>query len=112
MTKITYTIQDFKAERLNRGFIQSDIQDAHTAILKFDNGDWMAVSRYHDEKYWVVDAAFRANGFPIFSNGTGSRCTAIQTLTPEHAAALDDRLALERAEKFIDGHIEVHIIGR
>lgn len=93
MTKFPYTIVQFDAERLDRGLIQSDIQDAHTATIKFENGDWMGVSRYHDEDYWVVDCAFRANGFPVFSNGTGSRCIMVRALAPEDAEALDARLA-------------------
>lgn len=93
MSRFPYTIKQFDAERLDRGLISSDVQDAHTATIVFENGDWMGVSRYHDEDYWVADCAFKANGFPIFSNGTGSRCTAIRTLAPEDAKALDERLA-------------------
>jgi hypothetical protein len=87
-----YEIKDFKAVDLNRGLLMSDYQPAHTANIVFANGDWIGVSRYHDEVAWVADCAFRANGYPVFSNGTGSRCTAAQVLTDETIIAdLDSR---------------------
>ena len=90
---MTYTIQDFKATTLDRGLISSSPQAAHTAIVKADNGDWLGVSRYHDEDYWVVDCAFRANGYPVFSNGTGARCgTVARTINPEITAMLDSMI--------------------
>ena len=87
---MNFTIQDFKAETLNRGLIVPDMQEAHTAIVKFENGDWIGVSRYRDEDYWVADCAFRANGFPVFSNGTGTRIVAVRTVSDEVAAALNE----------------------
>jgi hypothetical protein len=88
-----YTIQDFKREKVNRGLIQSDYQDCWTAIVKADNGDWIGVSRYHDEAFWVVDCAFRANGYPVFSNGTGTRCgTVARTINADIEAQLQEKV--------------------
>lgn len=80
---MNHEIKDFTATELDRGLIMRDMQPAHTAIIKFDNGDWIGVSRYHDEVAWVADCAFRANGYPVFSNGSGSRVTLAQVLTDE-----------------------------
>lgn len=80
---MTTQVESFRATTADRGLIQSDRQPIHEAILKFDNGDWIGVSRYHDEDYWVADCAFRANGMPVFSNGVGSRLTAFRTLDPD-----------------------------
>lgn len=78
-----FEIKDFKAEVLDRGILNSDRQPAHTATIQFSNGDWVSISRYHDESGWVADAAFRANGFPVFSNGTGTRCGVGRCLTDD-----------------------------
>lgn len=85
---MTFTIESFKAETLDRGLFASDYVEAHTAIVKFDNGDWVGVSRYVDEQYWIVDCAFRENGYPIFSNGTGSRLGHSRALADDHDATL------------------------
>lgn len=79
----TFTIESFEATTINRGLFTSDYADIHKAIVTFDNGDWIGVSRYFDEDYWVADSAFRANGFPVFSNGVGSRVTTAQIIVNE-----------------------------
>lgn len=78
-----HTIKNFRAVALDRGLLNRDMQDAYTAIIKFDNGDWIGVSQYHDEDYWVADCAFRDNGMPVFSNRTGGRGTAVQCISDE-----------------------------
>lgn len=67
----TYTIKDFKRELLNRGLFTTDMQELFTAIIVFPNGDWMGVSLWDGEEIWRADCAFRANGYPLWSHGTG-----------------------------------------
>jgi hypothetical protein len=93
-----FTIKDLKLDVLDRGLIQPDRQNAWTAIIVAPNGDWLGVSSYEDEDYWVADCAFRANGFPVFSNGTGTRLTAVRTIAPEIAAELDERVSIAYEE--------------
>lgn len=91
MTTPEFEIADVKHTHLNRGLIQSDMQEAYTATLKFPGHGWLGLSRYHDEDYWVVDCRFGDNGYPYFSHGTGSRCTSVQVVADETIiAALDD----------------------
>lgn len=85
-----YTVKSIKATEVNRGLFRTEMVACHEAIIVFTNGDWMGVSRYIDEEHWVADCAFRANGFPVFSNGTGSRVTAVRCLNPEDAGILDE----------------------
>ena len=85
-----YTIKMIKATEINRGLLRTEMMAAHEAIIVFPNGDWMGVTRYIDEEHWVADCAFRANGFPIFSNGTGSRVTVMRCLAPEDSVILNE----------------------
>jgi hypothetical protein len=91
---MNFTIKDLKYTTLDRGLIKSDVQNAFTATIVAENGDWLGVSSYEDEDYWVADCAFRANGFPVFSNGTGTRLVAVRTIAPEIAAELDEQASI------------------
>jgi hypothetical protein len=66
-----YTITDFSLNVLNKGLFVTDMHNIFTAIITFDNGDWMGVSQWDDEDVWRADCAFRANGYPLWSHGTG-----------------------------------------
>lgn len=68
---VKYTIKSLKREVLNRGLFVTDMQNIFTAIITFDNGDWMGVSLWDGEDVWRADCAFRANGYPLWSHGTG-----------------------------------------
>jgi hypothetical protein len=59
------------------------------------------VSRYDDEDAWIIDGLWlRANSFPIYHNGDGSRCTRLSVITQESAIdALDRAARLERARR-------------
>lgn len=76
-------VKDVTVKESNRGMFRTDMQTIATAIIKFTNGDWIGVSRWHDEPYWVADCAFRENGMPVFSNGEGSRVTNARTLSDD-----------------------------
>lgn len=89
-----FEITDFTAKQINRGLLSSDFQDAHVATVTFDTGDVFGVSRFHDEDQWIVDSAIRANSFPVFVHGEGSRVTNLYTLSnlPEVENALNERI--------------------
>lgn len=89
MNTMTYTVKAFAAVQLDRGLFSRDLRSAHSATVELESGDVIMVSRYDDEDYWVLDAQFSANGFPVFSNGEGSRCTAARTLRSDHEISLD-----------------------
>lgn len=90
----TYTVTDIRATTLDRGILVRDERLAVVATVTAENGDSVTFSRYADEDEWYADAAIRANGFPVFCHGEGSRVCAKQTPTPEVAAILD-RAALD-----------------
>lgn len=75
-----FTVQDMNTQTMNRGLFASDMQTIHTAKVKMDSGDWIGVSRWHDEELWIADCAFGANGYPHFSNGTGTRLVAVRPM--------------------------------
>lgn len=68
-------ITDFEHRLLNRGVIIANMQFACTAVLIFPNGDVVGVSRYDNEDFWVVDSHIKKNGYPVFCNGVGVRCS-------------------------------------
>ena len=86
-----FTVKSLKRNVANRGLFTTDMQNIWEAIITLPNGDWIGVSQWEDEDYWVADCAFRANGMPLFSNGTGSRVTAVRTAAPEVAVVLDEK---------------------
>lgn len=63
-------------------FGTSDPRHGTHATVILHNGDSLGVSRYDDEpaRQWAVDSAFRANGFPLWSNGRGARISTVRTL--------------------------------
>jgi hypothetical protein len=84
-----FTVEDLTRTTLNRGILRSEMVLAYTANVILDNGDWIGLSKYDDEDHWIADCAFKANGLPLWSNGTGSRCVAGRTVAPEVVEALD-----------------------
>lgn len=68
---VNYTITDFRLDVLNRGLFKTDMQNIFVATITFENGDWMSVSLWDGETIWRADCAFRANGYPLWSCGTG-----------------------------------------
>jgi hypothetical protein len=60
----------------------------------------MRVSRYDDEPagQWAVDAAFRGNGMPLWSNGTGARYLRVRLLDRGMVTDELDALAADRIE--------------
>jgi hypothetical protein len=60
-------------------------------------GNTACVSQYPEETFWVVDAFWACGAYmPTWSNGTGSRCTRVHVLKPEHAQAVDTAVAAAR----------------
>lgn len=64
-----------------------------TAHVTFSTGEEIFFSRYDDEPSWIADAAFGANGFPYFSNGTGTRVTRAEVAADHVAEAIDAEFA-------------------
>lgn len=84
---MTYTISNLKREVLNKGLFKSDYQNIFTAIITFENGDWMGVSQWEGEDVWRADCAFRANGYPLWSHGTGQ---GMRGLPEDQTGPLDE----------------------
>lgn len=95
-TIVEPTITRFEHKLVNRGVVISDVQPASVATLTFPDGDFVSVSRYDNEPAWVVDSHFKPNGYAVFSNGTGSRCTRPRGLKTDApiVIALDEKREL------------------
>jgi hypothetical protein len=65
------------------------------ALVRFDNGDTVGVSRFDDEPAgrWIADSAMRANGMPLWSNGHGARYLAVREITDPAVIDELDQLA-------------------
>lgn len=88
-----FAITEFAAKSLDRGLFTPDLQPAHVATVVLEAGDTISLSRFATEAHWVMDAHFKANGFPVFSHGEGARYTALSVLKADHplTAELDRR---------------------
>lgn len=86
---MSYRIEDAKMENVHNGF---EIRPCKSAHVFFENGDWIGVSQYDNEDYWVCDSAFKANYFPIFCSGVGSRVTAFRTVADEEMLKMLDEM--------------------
>lgn len=83
----TYSVDVMRREHLLHG-------DGLRAILLTDDHA-LHVSRYPDEDAWIVDGLWRrANSYPVFVNGAGSRCTMLKVVADEYAVALLDQTAV------------------
>ncbi|WP_020142287.1 hypothetical protein [Terracoccus sp. 273MFTsu3.1] len=78
-----FTLRDAKRGTDNRGVFATDIQPISEVAVVDKDGTVLHLSRWDDEPHWIADSVFRKNGFPVFSNGRGSRFTAAYTITDE-----------------------------
>jgi hypothetical protein len=84
-------VENMKREKAD-GWYADTSEDLLTA--SFTLGDLRyGISRYAHEDHWVADSLFKANGFPVFCNGKGSRCTALHIIDDVSAIALLDEAA-------------------
>jgi hypothetical protein len=82
-----------------RGLLTVRDEPLWEAKVSDENGTvWF--SRWDDEDLWVLDAHFGPGGFPVFSNGLGSRCTAYRVLPKDDSVArvLDSLVEAAEAE--------------
>lgn len=66
--------------------------EADFASLEIE-GDVLHLSRYDDEKEWLVDAYFKNGWMPHFVHGFGSRCCAKRTVKPEYVVLIENAKA-------------------
>jgi hypothetical protein len=57
-------------------------------------------SRLDGESGWIIDALWRRNGMPVFSNGFGARYTMLKQPAAEIIEVLDRALDQERPTAF------------
>lgn len=87
-----FTLRDAKRGTDNRGIFKTDIQPISEVTVVDKDGTLLYLSRWDDEAHWVADAVLRKGGFPVFSNGRGSRVTNAYTITDEALVAAIDAL--------------------
>lgn len=73
----------------SRDLLSHSPEPVFFAVVREDDGSSLHFSRYPDEEHWVADAMFSKIGFPVFSNGPGSRCTGYRIADPETAEEFD-----------------------
>jgi hypothetical protein len=64
-------------------------------------GDVLHFSRLQGEADWYCDAYFKANGYPVFCEGFGSRVTRKQIASDELAEQLDIRMRAAKGELLV-----------
>lgn len=69
-------------EKASRAILSMEQEPLLVAKVEMADGSTGWFSQYPDEDYWVADALFTAKSFPVFCNGTGSRCTAARIADP------------------------------
>lgn len=99
------TIENFAKTPVAVGWFETEMRDFWTADITVADGTRYGVSRKvatdtaDGEDLWTVDSMFAANGFPIFSNGVGSRCVRTRHLVPGSPLAIQMDNALAAHQK-------------
>lgn len=84
-----WKVDNAQTAEISRSFFRHDPQPCRVVQLRHEGGDWMTVSRFHDEDVWLADSYVRANGFPVFSHGMGDRSCSKQVVAAYVAGWLD-----------------------
>lgn len=69
-----------REESSGRHLFTGECEPIWVAWLRVDGEGSLFLSRYDDEDYWAADSHIKANGFPVFAHGTGSRTVATKVL--------------------------------
>lgn len=84
----TWTIETVRRETVGR-WDGSEERGVYALVI-FEGGESLHLSRLDGNEGWVADAHFGANGYPYWCHGFGSRCTYLQVVNDDDlVAALD-----------------------
>lgn len=81
-----------KVEKTKAAKIFGEMETLTVATVVFDDGLTFLMSQYASEKKWFCDAITKKNGFPVISEGVGSRVTMKRAASDEMAAAIEAAL--------------------